>query len=86
MDEDLAGELVVALAALAGRTVGAAEAAAVLGRARELSPERANEIWRRHRRAPDTVPLRDYLAMTLRFVEQDPPEPVTPGTAPRRSG
>lgn len=75
MDEDRAGELVTALAALAGRAVGAAESAAVLAMARELSPDRANEIWRRHRRAPDTVSLRDYLAMTLRFVDQDPPAP-----------
>ncbi len=73
MDDERAGELVVALAALAGRSVGPSEVAVVLTHARDMSAQRANEIWSRHRRAPDTVSLRDYLAMTLRFVERDPP-------------
>lgn len=73
MDDERAAELVAAVARLAGREIGADEAGAVVGHARGLSPERANAIWLRHRRAPATVALRDYLAMTLRFVEQDPP-------------
>ncbi|MDQ4117497.1 MAG: hypothetical protein M3235_11115 [Actinomycetota bacterium] len=70
MDDARAAELVVALAALAGREVGAAESRTVVELAREMDAQRANEIWTRHRRAPDTLPLRDYLAMTLRFVER----------------
>lgn len=72
MDDARAAELVVALAALAGREVPPAEAEAVVALAHGMDPQRANEIWTRHRRAPDTVPLRDYLAMTLRFVERYP--------------
>ena len=70
MDDARAAELVVALAALAGREVDASEADAVVAHARAMDPQRANEIWTRHRRAPETVPLRDYLAMTLRFVQR----------------
>ena len=70
MDDDRAAELVVALAALAGREIGDVEAGAAVARARTLTPSVANAIWARHRRAPRTVSLRDYLAMTLRFVEQ----------------
>jgi hypothetical protein len=72
VDDARAAELVVALAALAGREIDEAEAGAVVVVAREMGPERANEIWTRHRRAPETVPLRDYLAMTLRFVQRYP--------------
>ncbi|MEQ3553612.1 hypothetical protein WIS52_24330 [Pseudonocardia nematodicida] len=72
-DDDRAAELVVVLAALAGRDVGDAEARVVVAHSRALSPDDANTIWQRHHRAPRTVPLRDYLAMTLRFVERDPP-------------
>lgn len=72
MDEAEAAELVVALAELAGRRVGPDEARAVVAHARDMGPERANEVWTRHRRAPETVPLRDYLAMTLRFVQRYP--------------
>ena len=73
MDDERARALVVEFATLAGRRVDHAEAAAVLAWSRRMSAERANEIWRRHRRSPATVALRDYLAMTLRFVEQGPP-------------
>lgn len=72
MDDARAAELVVALAALAGREIGTAEADAVVVLAHQMDPQRANDIWVRHRRAPDTVPLREYLAMTLRFVERYP--------------
>lgn len=71
MDDDRAAELAAGFAALAGREIGDAEARAAVARARALTPVEANAIWARHRRAPRTVPLRDYLAMTLRFVEQD---------------
>ncbi|MBN9798596.1 MULTISPECIES: hypothetical protein [Pseudonocardia] len=73
MDDDRATELAVALASLAGREIGPDEARAVVAHAHTLSPGRANVIWSRHRRAPRTVPLRDYLAMTLRFVDRGPP-------------
>ncbi|ANY09058.1 hypothetical protein [Pseudonocardia sp. HH130630-07] len=73
MDDDRAAELAVAFAALAGREIGAVEARVVVARAHALTPALANAIWVRHRHAPDTVSLRDYLAMTLRFVERDPP-------------
>ena len=73
MDEESAAGLLVAFAGLAGREIGAAEARAAVLRARSLTPATLNAIWAQHRRAPRTVPLRDYLAMTLRFVEQGPP-------------
>ncbi|WP_224391123.1 hypothetical protein [Pseudonocardia sp. ICBG1293] len=73
MDDERAAELAVALAALAGREIGADEARAVVVHTRALTPARANAVWARHRRAPRTVSLRDYLAMTLRFTAQDPP-------------
>lgn len=72
MDDDRAAELAAALAALAGREIGPAEARAVVAHAHDLTPARANAVWTRHRAAPRTVPLRDYLAMTLRFTAQDP--------------
>lgn len=72
MDEvdERAERLVIALAELAGRRIDRREATVVVGHSRALSAARANEIWSRHRRAPSTVSLRDYLAMTLRFVER----------------
>lgn len=73
MDEDRAAGLVAAFAALAGRGIADVEARATVAHARGLSPAAANAIWARFRRAPGTVSQRDYLAMTLRFVEQDPP-------------
>ncbi|WFG45840.1 hypothetical protein [Pseudonocardia alni] len=72
MDDDRAAELAVALAALAGREIGPAEARAVVAHAHDLTPARANTVWTRHRAAPRTVSLRDYLAMTIRFAAQDP--------------
>lgn len=78
MDEDTAAGLLVAFAALAGRDIGDAEARAAVLRARTLTPSTLNAIWARHRRAPRTVPLRDYLAMTLRFVEQGRPGDTGP--------
>ncbi|OLL72202.1 hypothetical protein Ae168Ps1_0577c [Pseudonocardia sp. Ae168_Ps1] len=72
VEDERAAELAVAFAALAGREIGGAEARAAVAHARGLGPAEANAIWARHRRAPRTVALRDYLAMTLRFVEQDP--------------
>ncbi|GAA1378635.1 hypothetical protein GCM10009613_00070 [Pseudonocardia kongjuensis] len=73
MDDDRAAGLVAAFAALAGRDIAEAEVRATVAHSRALSPAAANAIWGRFRRAPGTVSLRDYLAMTLRFVEQDPP-------------
>ncbi|MEV1290744.1 hypothetical protein [Pseudonocardia sp. NPDC049635] len=73
MDDDRAAELVAAFATLAGRDIADAEARATVAHSRALSPAAANAIWSRYRRASATVSLRDYLAMTLRFVEQDPP-------------
>lgn len=73
MDEETAAGLLVAFAALAGRDIGDAEARAAVLRAGTLTPSTLNAIWAQHRRAPGTVPLRDYLAMTLRFVERGPP-------------
>ncbi|BBG02054.1 MULTISPECIES: hypothetical protein [Pseudonocardia] len=73
MDEDRAVALVAAFAALAGREIADAEARATVAHSRALSPGAANAIWGRLRQAPGTVSLRDYLAMTLRFVEQEPP-------------
>lgn len=83
MDDDRAAELVVAFGALAGREIGDAEAHAAVARARTLTSSDLNAIWVRHRRAPATVPLRDYLAMTLRFVERDPPEEDLDRPGPR---
>lgn len=73
MEDQRAAELAVAFARLAGRELGDDEARAVVAHARGLTPAAANDIWSRHRRAPRTVSLRDYLAMTLRFVDRDPP-------------
>ncbi|MEK6439633.1 MULTISPECIES: hypothetical protein [unclassified Pseudonocardia] len=64
-----AHELVRQLALLAGREIDDDEAAAVVRTSRGMSAEVANRIWHEHRRAPRTVALRDYLAMTLKFVE-----------------
>ncbi|MFP5071430.1 hypothetical protein ACLFMI_17430 [Pseudonocardia nantongensis] len=83
VDGGRAAELVVAFAALAGREIGDAEARAAVVRARALTPSDLNAIWVRHRRAPATVPLRDYLAMTLRFVERDPPDDMAWPCPPR---
>lgn len=68
--KDREAELVRALAALAGRGVDDVEVAAILAQARGMTSERSNVIWRQLRLAPVTVSLRDYLAMTLRFVAQ----------------
>ncbi|RZT85549.1 hypothetical protein EV383_2422 [Pseudonocardia sediminis] len=73
MDEQAAGLLVGELAILAGRSVDDYEIAAVVALSREMPAHRANDIWRRHHSAPATVSLRDYLAMTLRFINQAPP-------------
>lgn len=64
--------LVRALAALAGRRVDDVEVAAIVNQARTMPADRGNVIWAQLRRAPATVSMRDYLAMTLRFIHQDP--------------
>jgi hypothetical protein len=69
VDEVRAHELVRQLALLAGREIDDVEVAAVVHRSRGMSAAVANRIWHEHRRAPRTVALRDYLAMTLMFVE-----------------
>ncbi|MDN5918508.1 MAG: hypothetical protein L0I76_25985 [Pseudonocardia sp.] len=64
-------ELVRALAALAGRRVDDVEVAAIVNQARMMPADRGNVIWAQLRRAPATVSMRDYSAMTLRFIRQD---------------
>lgn len=73
MDEHAASVLVAELAALAGRRIDDYEIAAVLAWSQEMPAQRANDIWRRHHAGPTTVSLRDYLAMTLCFINQAPP-------------
>jgi hypothetical protein len=70
MDDAQARELVRQLALLAGREIDDVEVAVVVRRSRAMSAEVANRIWHEHRSAPWTVALRDYLAMTLKFVER----------------
>jgi hypothetical protein len=69
MDDVRAHELVRQLALLAGREIDDVEVAAAVHRSRGMSAGVANRVWYEHRRAPRTVALRDYLAMTLKFVE-----------------
>lgn len=71
-DKQSATALIVELAALAGRRIDDIEIATVLAWSQDMPAQRANEIWRRQQRAPATVSLRDYLAMTLRFITQAP--------------
>lgn len=73
MDDCDRKAMVYALADLAGRRMTEAEAGAVLERYREIGPERANAIWAQHRRAPATVSFRDYLAMTIKFLDASQP-------------
>ncbi|RZT75513.1 hypothetical protein EV383_6254 [Pseudonocardia sediminis] len=70
--EARAAALVRELAGLAGRGVDDVEATAIVAQARTMSSQRSNTVWTQLRRAPATVSMRDYLAMTLRFVAQDP--------------
>ncbi|MDX6410469.1 MAG: hypothetical protein QOE13_3540 [Gaiellaceae bacterium] len=70
MDDGRAHELVRQLALLAGRVIDDAEVTVVVDRSRGMDPELANRIWHEHKRAPRTVALRDYLSMTLKFVER----------------
>lgn len=67
-----AADLVRALAALAGRGVDDVEVTAIVVQAQTMSRERSNTVWRQLRRAPATVSMRDYLAMTVRFIRQYP--------------
>lgn len=62
--------LLRALAELAGRQVDDHEIDVVLDLAGSMAPDRANAVWSRLRRDPSTVALRDYLAITVRFIHQ----------------
>ncbi|MCW0216456.1 MAG: hypothetical protein OJJ54_24165 [Pseudonocardia sp.] len=77
MDDGRAHELVRQLALLAGREIDDVEIAVVVARSRGMGPETANRVWLEHKRAPHTVALRDYLAMTLKFVDRPGPDTVS---------